>query len=53
MIFLASAGSVTKNPDGSISVGGQKLPPGTEVETNPDGSVSVKGIVLDIPCDIH
>ena len=50
MIFLASAGSVTKNPDGSISVGGQKLPPGTEVETNPDGSVSVKGIVLDIPC---
>merc|ERR1719270_433876 len=43
-------GSVTKNPDGSISVGGQKLPPGTEVETNPDGSVSVKGDILgDLP----
>jgi len=43
-------GSVTKNPDGSISVGGQKLPPGAEVETNPDGSVSVKGDILgDLP----
>ena len=40
---------MTENPDGSISVGGQTLPPGAVVETNPDGSVSVKGIVLDIP----
>ena len=47
--FVDLGDNVQKNSDGSISVGGQKLPPGTVVVNNPDGSISVKGIVLDIP----
>ena len=50
---LPAGTKVTKNPDGTISVGGQVLPPGTSVKTNPDGSISVQGIVLDIPNDIQ
>ena len=46
---LPAGTKITKNPDGSISLGGKVLPPGTSVQTNPDGSISVKGIVLDIP----
>ena len=46
---LPAGTKITKNPDGSISLGGKVLPPGTAVQTNPDGSISVQGIVLDIP----
>ena len=34
---------VVKHPDGSISLGGQKLPPGVTVSENADGSLSLKG----------
>ena len=48
---LPAGTKVTKNPDGSLSIGDKVLPPGTTVKTNPDGSISVQGIVLDIPID--
>jgi hypothetical protein len=34
---------VVKNPDGSISVAGQKLPPGVKVSENADGSLRLEG----------
>ena len=37
-----------KNADGSVTVGGKKLPAGAVVVTKPDGSVTVEGKVLDI-----
>jgi len=43
---LPAGTKVTKNPDGSISIGDKVLPPGATVKTNPDGSISVKGDLL-------
>jgi len=37
---------ITKNPDGSLSIGDKVLPPGTQVHTNPDGSISVQEDLL-------
>merc|ERR1719228_1073027 len=42
---LPAGTKVTKNPDGSVSIGDTVLPPGTTVKTNPDGSISVQGSV--------
>merc|ERR1719228_1638574 len=43
---LPAGTKVTKNPDGSISIGDKVLPPGATIETNPDGTISVKGDLL-------
>ena len=34
-------GSVTQNSDGTVSVNGAKVPPGSQVKTLPDGSVAI------------
>ena len=40
----AAGAVVVKNPDGSVSLGGQKLPPGVTVSQNPDGSLRLEGM---------
>ena len=40
-ISLPKGSNVIKNADGSVSLDGKKLPPGTVAQTNPDGSISL------------
>ncbi len=35
--------AIVKHPDGSVSLGGQKLPPGVTVCQSPDGTLSLVG----------